>query len=93
LSHLTEIDAKSQNDDTEGFWGIPPDENDKEPVRQEPAVRPVKLDPFWKYVKGNVIYAYFNSEEVGENVLTYDPVPGEAIGCMDMDPSMRVYSL
>lgn len=96
LAHLQSIEAEAKTKSGDGFWGgIPEDEDnaEKEPIRQEPAVTPVRLKPFWTYVKGNTLYAYFNSEEVGENVLTYDPVPGEPIGCMDMDPGMKVYSL
>lgn len=95
LAHLQSVDAEAKTKSGEAFWGVPEEEENtkKEPIRQEPAESPVRLQPFWNYVKGNTLYAYFNSEEVGENVLTYDPVPGEAIGCMDMDPGMKIYSL
>lgn len=95
LAHLQSVEAEAKTKSGDEFWGIPEDEDgvEKEPVRQEPATSPVSLEPFWNYVKGNTLYAYFNSEEIGENVLTYDPVPGQAIGCMDMDPGMKIYSL
>ncbi len=35
-------------------------------------------------VRNRAIWAWKNSEEVGENVLWYDPVPGTLIGCMEI---------
>jgi len=94
LNHLQSVEEQSNSDQGPSFWGIPmEDDEDKEPVRQEPAENTVVLQPFWTYVKGNVLHGYFTSEEIGENVLTYDPVPGDPIACMDMDPGMLVYSL
>lgn len=74
------------------FWGIPIEE-DKEQVRQEPAETPLKLKPFWHYFRERTLQGYFTSEEVGENILTYQPVPGDPIACMDLEPGMHVYSL
>lgn len=94
LSHLQSVEEIATSNQGPSFWGIPIEgDDDKEPVRQEPASYPVVLKPFWTYVKGNTLNGYFTSEEIGENVLTYDPVPGDPIACMDMDPGMRVYSL
>ena len=94
LSHLQVVEEAASNDHVPSFWGIPAKEDeDKEPIRQEPAEYPVVLQPFWTYVKGNVINGYFTSEEIGENVMTYDPIPGDPIACMDMEPGMHAYSL
>lgn len=35
-------------------------------------------------VRNRAIWAWKNSEAVGENVLWYDPVPGQLIGCIDL---------
>jgi len=95
LAYLQKVEADAKTGRGDTFWGIPEEKEGEasKPIRQEPAVEPIKLQPFWNYVKGNTLYAYFNSEEVGENVLTYDPIPGDAIGCLDMDPGMKIYSL
>lgn len=96
LAHLSEVEQEAKKEMAAGgpdFWGVPINDDETEEVRQEPAERPVRLQPFWNYVKGNVIQGYFTSEEVGENILNYDPIPGDPIGCMDLEPGMKVYSL
>jgi len=35
-------------------------------------------------LRGFSIWAYKTSEQVGEKVLAYDPIPGELIGCMPL---------
>lgn len=46
-------------------------------------------------VRGMTIWAWKNSEEVGENVLVYDPIPGQQIGCGDLQELTggKAYSL
>ncbi|CAM1372822.1 gluconate 2-dehydrogenase subunit 3 family protein [Tenacibaculum xiamenense] len=40
------------------------------------------------------IFAYKNTERVGEEILNYDPVPGKQEGCIDIDmSSTKAYSL
>jgi Gluconate 2-dehydrogenase subunit 3 len=39
---------------------------------------------FFKIIKGLTLFGFFTSEEIGRNVLVYDPVPGEYIGCMPL---------
>lgn len=41
--------------------------------------KPVK---FYRSFKSLAIWAYFGSEEIGENVLSYDPIPGAYRGCI-----------
>ena len=36
-------------------------------------------------IRGMAIWAWKNSEEVGENVMWYDPIPGEYIPCGSVD--------
>jgi hypothetical protein len=40
--------------------------------------------PFFRKLKGMVLFGYFTSEKVGKEVLTYDPVPGDFIGCIPL---------
>ena len=68
------------------------DEKTERP-RAEPTDPPVRLRPFYSYVKELTLLGYFTSEKVGEEVLTYDPIPGVAIGCMPLEEVGRVYSL
>jgi hypothetical protein len=36
-------------------------------------------------LRGQSIWAYTTSEEIGENVLAYDPIPGTQKGCIDLN--------
>lgn len=47
---------------------------------------------FLNKVRGNTIWAYKNSEYIGEKVLVYDPVPGPFQGCINWDNKLG-YSL
>ena len=40
--------------------------------------------PFYRSLKGMIIWAYFSSEEVGRNHLNYVPVPGHFKGCVPL---------
>jgi hypothetical protein len=57
----------------------------------------IKPLSFYRKFKAMVISAYFSTEEIGENHLTYEPVPGELKGCMPLsevgDGSGKAYSL
>ena len=46
-------------------------------------------------LRGSTVWAYKTSELVGEDVLVYDPVPGEQIGCMTLEDATggRAWSL
>ena len=46
-------------------------------------------------IRGITIWAYKTSEYVGENVLAYDPVPGEQKGCISLEEATggRAWSL
>jgi len=50
-----------------GVWAI--SVGDQEPIE------------FYRSMKSMAIWAYFTSEEIGENVLSYDPVPGKYEAC------------
>lgn len=40
---------------------------------------------FYRQFKGLLLLGYFSSEQIGKEVLKYDPVPGSFIGCMPLD--------
>lgn len=48
---------------------------------------------FYRQLKFQVLWAYFSSEEIGKNVLNYDPIPGEYLGCIPVADVGKVWSL
>jgi len=50
-------------------------------------------DSFFLELKGQVIGGYFSSKEVGMNILAYDPVPGEYLGCIPVEEVGKAWSL
>ena len=54
-----------------------------------------KQDPvdFYRRVKQFTLVGYFTSEEVGKNILVYDPIPGEQKGCIPMDDVGNAWTL
>lgn len=48
---------------------------------------------FYRELKGLVLFGYFSSEVVGENVLNYDPVPGKFVGCVPLSEIGNAWSL
>jgi hypothetical protein len=48
---------------------------------------------FYRSLKSLALWGYFSSEEVGKNILTYDPVPGPYQGCIPLADVGKTYSL
>lgn len=48
---------------------------------------------FYRSMKSMAIWAYFTSEEIGENVLSYDPVPGGYEACKPLSEVGNRWSL
>lgn len=48
-----------------------------------------------KNVRGMTIWGWRTTEQIGENVLAYDPIPGQQIGCLPLSEatSGKAYSL
>ena len=46
-------------------------------------------------LRGMAIFAYTTSEQIGTEVLNYDPIPGDYLGCMPLSevPNGRLWSL
>ena len=57
------------------------------------AVGPREPVGFYRSLKSTVLWAYFSSEEIGKNVLSYDPIPGEYRGCMPLSEVGNTWSL
>ncbi|MCL6261390.1 gluconate 2-dehydrogenase subunit 3 family protein [Aquiflexum sp. TKW24L] len=48
---------------------------------------------FYRSLKAMAISAYFSSEEIGKNVLSYDPIPGEYLSCIPLSDVGNTWSL
>lgn len=48
---------------------------------------------FYRGLKSTVLWAYFSSEQIGKNVLSYDPIPGEFKGCIPLSEVGNTWSL
>lgn len=48
---------------------------------------------FYRQLKSQALWGYFSSEEIGKNVLSYDPIPGEYLGCIPVAEVGKVWSL
>ncbi|WP_026955241.1 gluconate 2-dehydrogenase subunit 3 family protein [Algoriphagus vanfongensis] len=57
------------------------------------SVGPSEPVGFYRGMKSMVLWAYFSSEEVGENVLNYDPIPGPYQGCIPLSDVGKTWSL
>lgn len=48
---------------------------------------------FYRTIKSLALWGYFSSEEIGKNVLNYDPVPGDYLGCIPLSDVGNIWSL
>ena len=48
---------------------------------------------FYRTIKSLALWGYFSSEEIGKNVLSYDPIPGEYLGCIPLSDVGNTWSL
>lgn len=48
---------------------------------------------FYRTIKSLALWGYFSSEEIGKNMLSYDPVPGEYLGCIPLSDVGNTWSL
>jgi len=48
---------------------------------------------FYRSIKSMAIWAYFTSEEIGKNVLAYDPIPGTYEPCIPLSEGQNRWSL
>ncbi len=62
-----------------GVWGTTVGE-------QEPVA-------FYRNLKSMALWGYFSSEEIGKNVLNYDPIPGQYRGCVPVEEIGKIWTL
>ena len=75
---LQEAEASSPKSGR-GVWGMTVEQT--EPVG------------FYRSLKSLAVWGYCSSEEIGKNVLNYDPIPGPYQGCVPLSDVGKVYSL
>ncbi len=47
----------------------------------------------YRTLKSLALWGYFSSEAIGENVLSYDPIPGAYLGCIPLEDVGNTWSL
>lgn len=62
---------------------------DKEAAKLDPSVWVANVGkaaptPFYRRVKALTLLGYYTSQDIGEKVLSFDPIPGVFIGCMPL---------
>ncbi|GAA0879319.1 lactose 3-dehydrogenase subunit gamma LacC [Algoriphagus jejuensis] len=57
------------------------------------SVGPSEPVGFYRGLKSIALWAYFSSEEIGKNVLSYDPIPGPFQGCIPLSDVGNTWSL
>lgn len=70
---------------------------DKEAAKLPPSVWGIRLaapspTPFFRRVKELTLMGYFTSEQIGRNVLGYDPMPGMYVACMPASEVGKVWN-
>ncbi|MDA8686540.1 gluconate 2-dehydrogenase subunit 3 family protein [Robiginitalea sp.] len=48
---------------------------------------------FYRSLKSTMIWAFFSSEQIGKNILSYDPIPGAYHGCIPVSEVGNRWSL
>lgn len=76
---VLEASEKSSGKFNPGVWG-------KTVGEQEPI-------GFYRSLKATAIWAFMTSEEIGENVLSYDPIPGNFEACKPVSEVVNKWSL
>lgn len=102
---MDEFDSKSKEKFGDRFADLSP-ENRIEFLKMEETSSPKfngsvwgtavgKQEPvgFYRNLKSTALWGYFSSEEIGLNVLSYDPVPGPYQGCIPLSEVGNTWSL
>lgn len=51
------------------------------------------VNSMFKKIKAMTVSNFFNTEEVGERILRYVPIPGKYVACAPYEKGMKVFSL
>jgi hypothetical protein len=81
---LQEIDAAARASNGAGFSMLAAPQQDAV-LRSVAKAQQAKQPSSFELLRSATVLGYFTSEEVGRNVLHYDPVPGAYNGCVPLD--------
>lgn len=81
---LDSVDAAARSAHGRVFIILPADQQDAL-LRTIARAEEGKDQGFFRLIRSATILGYFTSEQVGRNVLHYDPVPGRYDGCVPID--------
>ena len=81
---LNEVDAAAKAAHGGAFTTLSPDRQDTV-LRGIARAEEGKDQGFFRLIRSATILGYFTSEQVGKNVLHYDPVPGPYQGCVPIE--------
>ena len=81
---LNAVDGAARSAHGRGFIILPPNQQDAL-LRTIARAEEGKPQGFFRLIRSATILGYFTSEQVGRNVLHYDPVPGRYDGCVPID--------
>jgi hypothetical protein len=83
-SGLDTVEKTAQSTRAASFVTLPADRQD-EVLRSIAKAEEAREGGFFRLIRSATILGYFTSEQVGKNVLHYDPVPGAYDGCVPID--------
>lgn len=81
---LNAVDAAARSAHGSGFSTLTADRQDAL-LRTIARAEEGKPPGFFRLIRSATVLGYFTSEQVGRNVLHYDPVPGRYEGCIPID--------
>ena len=105
VAEIEKFNTNCKNDFGDVFANLTPE--DKTAVLKKAEAETAKFNPgvwgtavgeqkpvaYYRQLKSMALWAYFSSEEVGKNILSYDPIPGEYLGCIPLSDVGNTWSL
>ena len=81
---LTEVEATAKSAHGASFSTLTPESQDAL-LRGIARAEESQEQGFFRLIRSATVLGYFTSEQVGRNVLHYDPIPGQFEGCIPID--------
>lgn len=105
VAEIEKFNTNCKNEFGDVFANLSPE--DKTAVLKKAEAETAKFNPgvwgtavgeqkpvaYYRQLKSMALWAYFSSEEVGKNILSYDPIPGEYLGCIPLSDVGNTWSL
>lgn len=97
LTHFDTLQEEISQEETNGFDTLTPEKQHLilSDINQRALTvsDPTPVDRFFRELKGMIVSGYFSSEQVGKEILAYDPIPGEYQGCIPYEEVGKLWSL